>query len=273
MVFLWRRSMAALAVCALLAFAGISYAQLPAGPHVKVELISEQAAAPPGQPLWVGLLFRLEPGWHIYWQNPGDSGEPPNIQWELPKGFTAGSIRWPQPIRLGSGSVVDYGYEQPVLLMSPIEGPSRRNATSIPPLSADVKYIVCREVCIPGKIHLMLSAPAGADWAAWRKIFEQTRAQLPKLTPTGWKVRAVSDKQHFTLSVRARPQVASASFFPLEPSQIDNSSPQDFAPTHNGFRLTLKKSEQLTEPITTLRGVIILGPGRVFEIAAPVVAQ
>jgi hypothetical protein len=73
--------------------------------------------------------------------------------------------------------------------------------------------------------------------------------------------------------VRARPQVASASFFPLEPSQIDNSSPQDFAPTHNGFRLTLKKSEQLTEPITTLRGVIILGPGRVFEIAAPVVAQ
>jgi DsbC/DsbD-like thiol-disulfide interchange protein len=272
LVLCWR-SILRLTVCAMVAFAGLSHAQSPAPPHIKLDLISEQATAPPGQPLRVGVLFRLEPGWHIYWQNPGDSGEPPKVQWELPPGFMAGPIRWPQPIRLGSGSVIDYGYEGQVLLMAPIEEISGPNATSIPRLSADVKYIVCREVCIPGKAHLTLSAPAGANWAPWRALFEQTRAQFPKPMPAGWKVTAVADKQHFILTVQARPQVSSASFFPLEPSQIDNSSAQDFALTRTGFRLTMKKSEQLTKPLTSLRGLIVLGPRRAFEVAAPVVAQ
>src|SRR5271165_3019556 len=257
MVRLRRRSIVLLTACAMLAMAARLNAQLPAQPHLKVELISEQATSPPGQPLWVGLLFRLEPGWHIYWQNPGDSGEPPKVQWNLPTGFVAGPIRWPQPIRLGGGSVVDYGYEGHVLLMAPIQGTSSRNATSLPSLSADVKYIVCRDVCIPGKTHSTLSGPAGGDWAPWRVLFEQTRAQLPKPSPANWKVTAVSNKQHFILSVQARSQpTTGAGFFPLEPSQIDNSSPQDFAPTPNGFRLTLKKSDQLTKPITNLRGLI-----------------
>ena len=271
---LWRgRSIVLLTACAMLALAARSNAQLPSGPHLKVELISEQATSSPGQPLWVGLLFRLEPGWHIYWQNPGDSGEPPKVQWDLPAGFVAGPIRWPQPIRLGGGSVVDYGYEGQVLLMAPIQGSSSRNATSLPSLSADVKYIVCRDVCIPGKAHLTLSGPAGGDWALWRALFEQTRAQLPKPAPASWKLTAVSDKQHFILSVQARSQVANASFFPLEPSQIDNSGPQEFSLTHNGFRLALKKSDQLTKPITNLRGLIVLGPGRAFEVSAPVVSR
>jgi thiol:disulfide interchange protein DsbD len=257
----------------MLDFVGHSNAQSPAETHLKVELISEQATSSPGRPLWVGLLFRLDQGWHIYWQNPGDSGQPPKVQWELPTGFVAGSIRWPQPIRLGGGSVVDYGYEGQVLLMAPIQGPSSHNATLPPNLSADVKYIVCRDVCIPGKAHLTLSGPAGGDWAPWRALFEQTRAQLPKPAPASWKVTAVSSREHFTLSVQARTQPAGASFFPLEPSQIDNSSPQDFAPTPDGFRLTVKKSDQLTKPITTLKGLIVLGPGRAYEVSAPVASQ
>jgi len=273
MLLLRRRSIVLLTAGAMLAFVGRSNAQLQPQPHLKVELISEQPTSLLGQPLWVGLLFRLEPGWHIYWQNPGDSGEPPKVQWDLPAGFVAGSIRWPQPIRLGSGSVVDYGYEGQVLLMAPIQGSLSRNATSLPSLSADVKYIVCRDVCIPGKAHITLSSPAGGDWVPWRALFEQTRAQLPKPAPASWKVAAVSDKQHFILSVQARSQVAGASFFPLEPSQIDNSSPQDFAPTRNGFRLILKKSDQLTKPITDLRGLMVLGPGRAFEVSAPVVSR
>src|SRR5208282_6152438 len=206
MVLLRRRGIVRLTACAMLAFAGRSNAQSPGESRLKVELISDQAKSTPGQPLWVGVLFRLEQGWHVYWQNPGDSGEPPKVQWDLPTGFVAGSIRWPQPIRLGGGSVVDYGYEGQVLLMAPIRGSSSRNATSLPSLSADVKYIVCRDMCIPGKAHITLSGPAGGDWAAWHALFEQTRAQLPRPAPASWKVTAVSDKQHFILSVEARPQ-------------------------------------------------------------------
>ena len=126
-----QRRIVRLMACAMLVFSGLLNAQSTADTHLKVELIAEQATSPAGQSLWVGLMFRLDQGWHIYWQNPGDSGEPPKIQWELPTGFVAGSIRWPQPIRLGSGSIADYGYEGQLLLMAPIEGPSTRNSSSL----------------------------------------------------------------------------------------------------------------------------------------------
>ena len=273
MVVSFRRKIGLLAPCVILIFAARLSAQPPANSHARIELISEQNLAPPAKPLWVGLLFQLDAGWHIYWQNPGDSGEPPTVQWQLPSGFTAGPIRWPQPIRLGGGTVIDYGYEGQVLLMAPIEAASKGHATSIPSLSADVKYIVCRELCIPGKVHLTLASPPHGDWGQWRALFEQTRLQLPKPAPPGWKVSAESNKSHFILSVRGAKQVRSASFFPLEASQIDNSSPQGFVSNRTGFQLMLKKSDQLTKPVSTVRGLIIVGPGRAFEVAAPVVSR
>lgn len=273
MVRSFRRQNAFLLASVVLIFGAAASAQSSAESHAKVELIAEQQTVAAGKPFWVGLLFHLDPGWHIYWQNPGDSGEPPKVQWQLPPGFAAGAIRWPQPIRLGSGTVVDYGYEGQVLLMAPIAEASSQRASSLPSVSAEVKYIVCREMCIPGKAHLTLAMPAGGDWIQRRALFEQTRQQLPKPPPAHWKVSAESSKSNFIVSVRGSPQVQSASFFPLEPDQIDNSSSQAFASNRAEFRLTLKKSDQLIKPISTLKGLIILGPGRAFEVAAPVVSQ
>ena len=273
MVHLMRGQMALRLSFVMLIFVGDLSAQALAISHANVELIAEQNSLPLGKPLWVGLLFRLDPGWHIYWQNPGDSGEPPKVQWQLPPGMSAGAIRWPQPIRLGSRTVVDYGYEGQVLLMAPIKGPTAGGSFSMSDLAADVKYIVCREMCIPGKAHLVLALPPGGDWTAWHLLFEQTKSQFPKPAPPNWNVSVTSDNAHFVVSVRASPPVNSASFFPLEPGQIDNSSSQDFVSDPKGFRLTLKKSDQLTKPISTLRGLIVLGPGRAFEVAAPVASR
>lgn len=247
-------------------------AQSPADSHARTELIADTPAAPSGGFFWVGVLFRLDQGWHIYWQNPGDSGEPPSIQWQLPSGFSAHAIRWPQPVRLMTGTIVDYGYEGQVLLMVPIADKSTMPAKQVPRVSADVKYIVCREMCIPGKAHLRLAAPPG-DWARWHALFEATRRQLPRPAPAEWKISATSKDSQFILSVRGGPQLRSASFVPLEANEIDNSSPQVLASDGGGFRLTLKKSDQLLKPISTLRGLIVVGPERAYEVAAPVVPR
>ena len=165
---------------------------------------------------------------------------------------------------------MDYGYEGQVLLIAPIKGAAKGNARLISGISADVKYIVCREMCIPVQRHLTLSASSDGDWKRWHDLFEQTRQQLPKPLPAGWRVSAESDQSRIIVVVRTVAPIQSASFIPFEPGQIDNSSPQELASNPTGFRLTLRKSDQLIKPISVLKGLIELGPGRAYEIAAPV---
>jgi len=97
-----------------------------------------------------GLYFKLEPGWHIYWENPGDSGEPPHIRWTLPDGITAGPLQFPPPSRLPLGPLMDFGYAGEVIF--PLELNVAGTAAIGPAiLHANVDWLVCREVCIPGR--------------------------------------------------------------------------------------------------------------------------
>jgi DsbC/DsbD-like thiol-disulfide interchange protein len=237
-------------------------------------LIAEEDSFRTWAPFWVGLHFELDSGWHIYWQNPGDSGEPPRVEWNG-TGFIPGTIRWPAPKRLGSGSVVDYGYEGQVLLMAPIH----IGAMIIKPVSltigATVKYLVCREICIPGKADLTMTVPVAATGSAahysqWRGLFEQTRAALPHPAPTSWRITARSQGDNFVLSVSGARRIKSAEFFPLDAEVIENSARQILASSDAGFQLTLRKSDQLSKPVATLRGLLVLDGMRAYEISTPV---
>jgi thiol:disulfide interchange protein DsbD len=253
--------------------------------HAKVSLISEDNSLQAGHTSWIGVLFDMEKGWHIYWVNPGDSGEPPKIQWQLPAGFHAGDIHWPVPVRLGTGTVIDYGYQDRVLLPLQLDVPANYNPAKPVTLAADVRYLICREVCIPAKTQVTLAVPAAggaaADAAPRRDTFRATRESWPKALPAGWKVQASDEGKSFVLDLETGSREMKAQFFPLEEDQIDNAAPQTVAPTARGLRITLKKSDQLVKPIATLKGVVVLGdngapgqtPNRPFEISAPVAAR
>ena len=132
-------------VALLLCVAGAQAAGSPI-PHGTLELIAENQWVAPGHEFSLGLHFQMEKGWHIYWLNPGDSGEPPRVTWQLPAGLTAGEIEWPAPLRLGTSSIVDFGYEDAVMLIVPIHAEASM-ATQRPVwLAADVKVLVCREM-------------------------------------------------------------------------------------------------------------------------------
>lgn len=260
-------------IVTLLALANCAPAQSSPPNHARVELISEQSAFPSAGPLSMGFLFILDQGWHIYWQNPGDSGEPPRFEWKLPKELEVGAMKWPRPVRLGNGTIIDYGYEDQVLLMVPLHFAPGTPPVSSATIAADVKYIVCREICVPGKTSLSLALPLAADQAAhvpeWRGIFERTRSQLPKSVPTSWRISAVAGKNAFTLSVTGR-RDRRVMFFPLDPSVVENSAPQNVVPTDDGFNITLRASDQLLKQVSALRGLLVFNNGQAFQIAAPV---
>jgi DsbC/DsbD-like thiol-disulfide interchange protein len=266
-----RFSIALVALVLGFACGGIAAAQSFTAAHARVSLIAENNSLQPGQSAWVGVLFDLEKGWHIYWVNPGDSGERPKIQWQLPAGFQAKEIRWPTPVRLGTGTVIDYGYEGRVLLPVPMQIPADYKSGKPVMLSADIRYLICREVCIPAKAQASLAIPSAnaSGVAADRELFRSTFENSPKPLPVGWKAQASDMGGFFQLSLDTGTSESKAAFFPLEEDQVDNAAPQGVTATARGVQLKLKKSDQLLKPIAALKGVVVLSPGRAYEVSAP----
>ncbi|HVG90291.1 MAG TPA: protein-disulfide reductase DsbD domain-containing protein [Alphaproteobacteria bacterium] len=243
--------------------------------HARVELLARQASVKAGADLQLGIHFTLESGWHVYWINPGDSGQPPSFHWQLPPGFTAGEVQWPRPERMQSSSeLADYGYHDDVLLMVPIHAPQfigNEQARGLR-FAAEAKWLVCREVCIPEHADLELFLRSGAirENPATAKLFAGAEELLPIAMPHGWKAEADSRKNDFLLTVVGGKPITRAVFFPLDPGQIDNPAPQKLQPIPSGAKITLKKSDLLLKPINVLRGVLAIPGGPAYRIEAPV---
>jgi thiol:disulfide interchange protein DsbD len=259
-------------VALLLCAAGARAAGTPI-PHGTVELIAENQWIAAGNTLNLGLRFQLEKGWHIYWVNPGDSGEPPRVKWQLPMGLTAGAMQWPAPQRLGTSSIVDFGYEDAVMLIVPLHAKAGLAAPQPARLSAEVRVLVCREMCIPGKAQLSLALPIKSQLPApdarTSDLFTATRKSLPRRVPENWRFSVADANGSFVLTANLGQQITQAIFFPLAESQIENAAPQKLLPMAAGFRLTLRKSEQLLEPIARLKGVLVLSAGQAYLIDVP----
>ncbi|HLJ90926.1 MAG TPA: protein-disulfide reductase DsbD domain-containing protein [Candidatus Angelobacter sp.] len=254
-------------------------AQNPSTHHAQVELLAERPAASPGQELWLGVRFTLEKDWHIYWINPGDSGQPPVFKWSLPQGFNVGTVQWPKPEKLQTSSLADYGYKDQVMLLVPIQvapAPNSATASSKADIVLDAKWLVCREVCIPDHAQKRLSLPVSSSSAQGSQnldhasLFAAARKLLPKPLPASWKAQATDSHDNFILAITAPKAIAKAEFFPLEAEQIENAAPQVAHPLPKGIRLTLKKSDQLLKPIASLKGLLVLPGGDAYQLEAPV---
>jgi thiol:disulfide interchange protein DsbD len=265
------------AISLLLAFAmsicAQASAQLPSPNVIHVSLLGEPDAITPGQEFWVGIQFHMDKGWHIYWINPGDSGEPPRVQWRLPAGFQAGELQWPHPERLVTKYSTDYGYADQMLLLAPIRPPAGLAPGGKVQLAATVKWVVCREVCIPGKTEVALSLPVKQKQSSAPQsspAFDLARKRIPQPAPARWQARAREEKNEFVLTLATGQPMARAEFYPLEPQQIENAAPQAASAFPQGVRLRLKKSEQLLKPIANLKGVIVFPSGKAYVIEVPV---
>jgi thiol:disulfide interchange protein DsbD len=246
--------------------------------HLHVQIIAPAAQLSPGASSEAGLYFKLEPGWHVYWQNAGDSGEPPHIQWTLPDGITAGPLQFPAPQRLPLGPLMDFGYENEVLFPFSLDVAISVRAGPVA-LHAKVAWLVCREVCIPGKAELEVDrviSAAGAQVAAVSpdfvsadgEIYDRLVGRLPTPLPGGDSAVFQSTASGFRLAVSTGRRESQAEFFPEDQNVLDNPAPQIVAPTKTGLVLDLKKDSSLTANPAQLKGVIELSGGRNYEIAA-----
>ncbi|MCH7903195.1 MAG: hypothetical protein IH944_01355 [Armatimonadetes bacterium] len=136
-----------MAVSAWLAPAVVS-AQEDTSPHSTVDLVPISFRLKSNDLMTVGLRFRLDPGWHIYWKNPGDAGMPPVVDWTLPAGFKIAGTSWPIPHRVSVGGIVSYAHEGTPTLLVDIRLPKGFEPGAAIPISAQINYLICEELCL-----------------------------------------------------------------------------------------------------------------------------
>lgn len=151
------------------------------GPRVETRLLIDHETVAPGQTFGVGVLFSMDPEWHIYWQNPGASGLPTEIVWQ-DGASSIGEIKWPAPdvFSQADGFIVTYGYGDEVLLFAEATAPSAGLDFEI---AASVTYLACREQCIRGSTTLRRHVAVGTANPASpteTERFETYSARLPR---------------------------------------------------------------------------------------------
>lgn len=191
----------------------------PQAEHASATLVSEHAALVPGKTQYLGVTIEIDPGWHVYWLNPGETGEETKVTVTAPKGVTVGPLRWPAPVRYASGAgMVDFVYAGTVTVLVPVRlDPKAKPGTKVT-IKAKASWLVCKEACFPGEAELTLTLPVAKSpgKAKAAAAFKQARARLTTPLPKGVTVAWKED----TLVVHA-PQATRLVFFPLAPRDTE----------------------------------------------------
>ncbi|MFN0314332.1 MAG: protein-disulfide reductase DsbD family protein [Burkholderiales bacterium] len=232
-------------------------------PHSSARLLAEQREMAAGQDVTLGLHLKLDPGWHAYWKNPGDSGMATQISWTLPEGFTADTIQWPAPRRIDTGPVTSYGYDDAVLLMTSVQVPgafASHSATFV----AQADWLVCKEICIPASAKLTLSLPISSQPAPDETVaalFNSARQNLPRPL-SGWNIEATKRATEVSISLTPGAgtdvRLKNLSFIPDREGDIDDSFEQVFERTGTNYNLRLKSTDVA---LANLSGVLVAESG------------
>ncbi len=259
------------ALATVLACAVFAAREAPCAPsvkteHVEAELVADKASAQPGKPILVGLKLRMEPHWHTYWKNPGDSGLPTKIDWVLPAGWKAGEIQWPYPHPLPVGPLLNYGYEDEVVLLVELT-PSADAPAGRANVKAKSKWLVCKDICIPeeGELDLVLPVAASEPSAdpRWQAHIARARSQLP-VDARGWKYQ--STLQGKSLVVLLTPPEgasapAKAAFFPEREGLIEPAAPQKVTREGRALRIEMKLADPPPTGLKAVKGVAVSDAG------------
>lgn len=134
---------------------------------VKLSIAPDPVIVEAGSPAFVAARLSIEPGWHVYWKNPGDSGVAPTLRWTLPEGLSARVIRWPRPRIFASEHETTYGYEREVGLVVAIEAASDATPGTFSG-SVRADWMVCKELCLigGGSVEFAIEVLAAGDPAA-----------------------------------------------------------------------------------------------------------
>jgi thiol:disulfide interchange protein DsbD len=240
--------------------AALLIAQADATPNSQAQILSSVRQAAPGKPFAVAVRIALDPQWHTYWSNPGDSGSATTVDWKLPKGWRVSAPRFPAPHRILTGEIVSYGYENQATILFTVTPPANAKTGT---LIADAQWLVCQETCVPAQAKLSLRVPVGAKVRPGADLAKY-EADVPRPAGRDYTFAAWPTKTGYGLRVlnsKGSLPGESAYFYPLEPGVLNHGAPQAFRPVSAGAEADLAKSPYASAAAKRLRGVLVVSEG------------
>ena len=214
----------------LLLFSFFGSAEIVDTGHARISLIKDHSDFVPGTSINIGLKVSMDKGWHTYWRNPGDSGGPIEIDWDLPKGFSVSNIKWPLPEKIEYPPLMTYGYEDFVIYPMVLSIPADYSDDYFE-MTADI--LICADVCIPesGKISSNLF-----DIASDSLIYEW----LESIPSQSLPITTYLNDNNLEIRFTFEKEIKEIYFFPDENNSIDYSSKQNFYKKDDGYFLSIK---------------------------------
>ncbi len=226
---------------------------------VKSQLTMNAEKVKAGEPIWAAITLAMPKDWHVYWKNPGDSGIATSFEWKLPEGVTAGETLWPKPRRVATGTIINYGYADRAIFLTPLT-PDRDNITG--EMSVKVSWLACKDTCIPESATFRAYLPQKDVTAA--KVVNEARRYLTKPL-SGAATYRVEDKKIVLEIASFEPFSALSQFIPLENGIIANDGAQEV--TRTSGKLTIAMPRGNTSPIKEWHG-ILRSADNGFEVTA-----
>lgn len=239
-------------------------------PHSTATLVSEASSIAPGESFTVALRLEMEDGWHSYWKNPGDSGQPTSIDWSLPPGFRVSTIQWPYPHRIPFGPMTSYGYSEEVLLPVTVTPPDTLSTGRTVTLQGTANWLICAEICLPAKadIQQSVSVAQNVQSSSEAEAIADARSKQPK-TVDSWTVQAARSSGSYTLAISSSdgstPDLDETYFFPTEGEVLDHAAPQTISQADGTYLLALQQSSYAQTAADSLRGVLVAPEGTTWD--------
>jgi DsbC/DsbD-like thiol-disulfide interchange protein len=241
----------------------------PTDDLVRVQLLADATRVAAGQELTIGARFDIEPGWHLYWSNPGESGLPTELELTAPPGFVVGPVRYPGPMRFESpGSITSYGYDEMVMLSAIVTAPDRVAGPAR--FEAQLSWLACREICVPGKGRTAIELPAATASEpaapAHAELFARNRETLPLpfaelgAARPSWQ----RDERQTSLKIHV-PKADRLEYFPPSPEDLALIG-QASVPAAGGARLELAYKPSARQ--VRVRGVLAVTRGQAVRYYA-----
>ena len=208
--------------------------------HTQADLVLSATAVKPGDTILAAVRLRMDPEWHTYWKNSGDSGMATKTVWQLPPGITAGETQWPVPEKLTAEGLTSYLYEDEAVLLTPLKVAPDARAGSYD-IKAKVSWLECQLLCVPGstevQAHLEIASATkpsddSGSFAAWQ-------AKLPKssagLSPHAyWEKAAVGDTRMLIIEWTPTAAASTADFYPDPADDFEIQAGVDLLSTNAG---------------------------------------